>query len=224
MRILFASHLPPNDPGAGRLMLATLAKLRAAGHDARALAVCSDPSAVDVPYVRRILCHPEYRGAPIHFFAPTFDAASSAGPSFTQMTDRQLSDYRDILRIEFDREIDLYDPHVVHAQQLWLFAHLALESGVPYVASTTGEELELGAGDVRYRRYIVEAAENAGRILAHSDPAFAEVQSLVGDLEGRLRRSPLPDLDEAAGETWWWQSLPATYRETFVERFGQEPV
>lgn len=224
MRILFASHLSPHDPVAGRLMLATVAKLRAVGHDARALTVDGDPSQPDVPYVRRVLCHPEFRGAPIRFVAPSFNGRAGGGPSFAQLTDRQLSDYRDVLRIEFDREIDLYDPHVVHTQQLWLFSHLALEAGVPYAASTTGEELELCRHDARYRRYVVEAAENAGRILTHTDAAHAAVHELVGDLEGRVIRRPLPDMDDAVNETWWWQPLPAMYRETFVERFGQEPV
>jgi hypothetical protein len=223
MRILFASHLSPHDPVAGRIMLATLAKLRAAGHDARALTVCGDPTLSDVPYVRRVLCHPEYRAAPIHFVAPSFNGRIDGRPSFAQLTDRQLSDYRDVLRIEFDREIDLYDPHVVHTQQLWLFSHLALEAGVPYAVSTTGEELELGRNDARYRRYLVEAAENAGRVLTHTDAAHAAVLELVGDLEGRIIRRPLPDVDAAASEAWWWQPLPAMYRETFVERFGQEP-
>lgn len=224
MRILFASHLSPHDPVAGKIMLATLAKLRAAGHDVRALAVCGDPGLPDVPYVRRVLCHPEYRGAPIPFFAPSFNGrAVVVGPSFAQLTDRQLSDYRDVLRIEFDREIDLYDPHVVHTLQLWLFSHLALEAGVPYAASTTGEELETARQDARYRRYVVEAAENAGRILTHTDAAHQAVLELIGDPDGRVLRRPLPEAADGANEAWWWQPLPAMYRETYVERFGQEP-
>jgi len=222
MRILYATHLPPNDPVEGRLLLAAMARLRTAGHDVRAVAVDGDPKMPDVPYMRRVICHPEDRRAPIHFAAPSFDAAGSERPNFLQLTDRQLSDYRDVLRIEFDREIDLFDPHVVHTQQLWLFAHLALEAGVPYVASTTGQELTLGCDDARFRRYVTEAAENAGRILTHSDDADRQVRELVGDLEGRVLRITLPDV-EATNATWW-QALPTLYRETFVERFGMEPA
>jgi len=222
MRILYATHLPPNDPVAGRLLLAAMARLRTAGHDVRAVAVDGDPKMPDVPYMRRVICHPEDRRAPIHFAAPSFDAAGSERPNFLQLTDRQLSDYRDVLRIEFDREIDLFDPHVVHTQQLWLFAHLALEAGVPYVASTTGQELTLGRDDARFRRYVTEAAENAGRILTHSDDADRQVRELVGDLEGRVLRITLPDVE--ATNALWWQALPTLYRETFVERFGLEPT
>jgi hypothetical protein len=222
MRILFASHYSPDDPQAGPSILAAMARLRAAGHHVHVLVVDGNPTSSPLPNVRRVVCSADHPLAPIHFAAPSFDRRGAGRPSFAELSDRQLSDYRDVLRIEFDREIDLHDPHVVHTSQLWLFAHLALEAGVPYVASTTGEEFETCRTDARYRRFVVQAAENAGRILTHGDAAHAGVLELVGELEGRVRPFALPAADSAATGTWW-QPLPAIYRETFVERFGQEP-
>jgi hypothetical protein len=222
MRILFASHLSPDDPQCGSSIVAATNRLRAAGHHVHVLIVDGCPTSPERPNVRRVLCSSEHPLAPIHFPAPTFDRRSNGGPTFAELSDRQLSDYRDVLRIEFDREIDLHDPHVVHAAQLWLFAHLALEAGVPYVASTIGEEFDICRADARYRRFVVQAAENAGRILTHGDAAHAGVLELVGELEGRVRRFDLPDADGATTGPWW-QPLPTLYRETFVERFGREP-
>lgn len=223
MRILFATHIAPESAGgAGSALFTAMTRLRSAGHHVHVLTVEGNAAAPDLPYVRRVLCSSEQPLAPIHFPAPSFDGGANGRPNFAQLTDRQLSDYRDVLRIEFDREIDLHDPHIVHTSQLFLFAHLALEAGVPYVASAAGEELEASRADARYRRYVVQAAENAGRILTHSDAAHDGVIEMVGDLEGRVRRFPLPDGDSAA-PAGWWQPLASLYREVFVDRFGREP-
>jgi hypothetical protein len=221
MRILFASHLSPENVNGGGALFTAMARLRSAGHHVHMLTVEANAAAPDLPYVRRVLCSADYPLAPIHFAAPSFRENASGRKTFAALSDRQLSDYRDVLRIEFDREIDLHDPHVVHTSELWLFAHLALEAGVPYVSSARGDEIDLVRADPRYRRYVVQAAENAGRILTHSDTAHQGVVELVGELEGRVRRFPLPD--DAAAPNGWWKPLVDIYHETFVERFGQDP-
>lgn len=222
MRILFAGHAPLDDSPTGRAWRTALERLRAAGHDVRALVVDGNPQTPDRPHVRRVVCHGEAHGAPIRFTAPSFNGSDATGLNFAQLTDRQLSDYRDVLRIEFDREIDLHDPHIVHTQQLWLFAHLALEAGVPYTVSAHGDEFAIGRVDVRYKRFMIQAAENAGRILTHSDTAHSGVSELVGELEGRVRRFPAVHGDDPTTANWY-ATLPELYRETFVERFGREP-
>lgn len=222
MRILFAGHAPLDESPTGRAWRTALERLRAAGHDVRALVVDGDPQAPERPHIRRVVCHGEAQGAPLRFAAPSFNGSGATSLNFAEMTDRQLSEYRDVLRIEFDREIDLHDPHIVHTQQLWLFAHLALEAGVPYAVSAQGDEFAIGKADVRYRRFMIQAAENAGRILTHSDDAHAGVSELVGELEGRVRRCPTIQADDPATANWY-AALPGLYRETFVERFGSEP-
>ena len=47
----------------------------------------------------------------------------------------QISRYRDAWRRRLDREVDRFNPHVIHAGHLWWDAQLALETGVPYVVS-----------------------------------------------------------------------------------------
>ena len=222
MRILFAGHTPLDDSPTGRAWRTALERLRTAGHDVRALVVDGDPQNPERPHVRRVVCHGDAKGAPLRFTAPSFYTNGSGGLNFADLSDRQLSEYRDVLRIEFDREIDLHDPHIVHTQQLWLFAHLALEAGVPYTVSAHGDEFAVGRNDMRYKRFMIQAAENAGRILTHSDVAHSGVTELVGELEGRVRRFPTVDADDPAVANWH-TALPALYRETFVERFGREP-
>ena len=216
MRILLTSHEPLDVPGSGELVDQWTRGLTAAGHQVRVLAIDGVPTDDAEPNVRRIFCHATDRRAPLPFVRPTFAPTSDFGLNFTALTDRQLSDYRDLLRVELDREIDLYDPCIVHVQHVWLFGHLALEAGVPYVVSAHGEEFELARRDWRFRRYMQETAENACRILAHGEAAQIGVAQLVGDLEGRV-------VPQADARTAAHTSLPQLYREALVDRFGRLP-
>jgi hypothetical protein len=238
MRILITSHEPLDAGISGRAAHASAYGLAGAGHDVRVLVVDGNPNADHEPNVRRVLCHAADPRAPLRFGPPTFAAgAASAAPatgtaaagttvgaptSFATLTDRQLADYRDVLREEFDRQIDLHDPTIVHCQHVWLFGHLALEAGVPYVLSAYGLEFAAGRSDPRYRRFMLETAENAGRILTHDAAAGEGVAALVGDLEGRVVPFPLP-AEEALHSGRWWEQLPALYRNVVIERFGRMP-
>ena len=42
---------------------------------------------------------------------------------------------------DLDAQIDRFDPHVIHAQHIWVQGQLALETGVPYVLNAWGPEL-----------------------------------------------------------------------------------
>jgi len=219
MRILITSHEPFDAGISGRAAHASAYGLAEQGHDVHVLVVDGDPAVEHEPNVRRVLCHAVDPRAPLRFGPPTFDGEVGATP-FAALSDRQLADYRDVLREEFDRQIDLHDPSIVHCQHVWLFGHLALEAGVPYVLSAYGAEFAAGRADARYRRFMLEAAENAGRILTHDAAAAEGVAGLVGDLEGRVMPFPLPAAATLHSGRWWDQ-LPSLYRTVVVERFGR---
>jgi hypothetical protein len=213
MRILLTSHDPLDTPGPGKIVDDWARRLTAAGHQVRVLCVEGLPHAEKESHVRRVFCHPTDGRAPIKLVRPSLVAEPEEGARpFTSLTDRELSDYRDVLRVELDREIDLYDPCIVHVQHLWFFGHLALEAGVPYVVSAHGGEFNAGRSDVRFRRYMQETAENACRIFTHEVAAATGTAALVGSLEGRV--VPAPTTAE---------SLPNIYRAALEERFGRLP-
>ena len=220
MRILFTSHEPLDGPVSGRVVESAARGLASVGHQLRVLAVEDDASQELEPNVRRIICHATDPRAPFPHAMPSF-TPNGQGRSFAALNDRQLSDYRDLLRTEFDREVDLYDPCIVHVQHVWLFGHLALEAGIPYVLSAYPQEFETAKSDARFRRYMQETAENACRILAHGS-ALKHVRELVGDLEGRVVPFELPAV-ESLGKTRWWEPLPAMYQASLIERFGKLP-
>jgi len=165
MRILLTHHFPLDETAAGRLVTRLAQQLPAAGHEVRVLVVDDSLARPAPSFVRRLLCNPHEPQAELTFTLPRFANDEASELTFDQLGDDQLECYRESLRQALDDEVATFDPHVIHAQHLWIFGYLALEAGVPYVLTAYGPEIETANRDPRYRRYLTQAGENAGRIL-----------------------------------------------------------
>ncbi|MGD9647769.1 MAG: glycosyltransferase family 4 protein [Pirellulales bacterium] len=169
MRVLLTNHFPLHGSGTGTYTHDLAVGLLRAGHEVHALVVDSRADGDDPFPVRRVVCRPDDQTADLPFGFPCFTSHPQSTQSFYTLTDDQIGQYRQALRRHLDAEISDFDPHVVHAQHIWIMGHLVLEAGAPYVLSAQGTDLMGYAADARYRRFAAEAAENAGRILAASD-------------------------------------------------------
>ena len=217
MRIVLTSHLPPSLVSAGDsvagLPLASLAAgLTAAGHEVRVVMVLDDPQADDglpaTVRAERIICRPHDPAADLPFNLPAFDPGPAARQTFQQLSDSQLGAYRDCLRRRLDACIEAFDPHLIHCQQLWLFGHLALESGAPYLMTAQGPELQALQADPRCRRPLEEAVENAGGILASNTQVRAELLSVFPEAAELVLLEPTID------------RFTAIYQAILRRRFG----
>lgn len=155
-----------------------------------------------------------------------------------QWSDRDLLAYRAVLRQALDAEIEAFDPHIVHAQPIGVLAHLALEAGAAYVLTASGDELPVDRLDPRVQRFTIEAAENAGRIVAVSDAVRTAMIAAFGDLDGRIvllaadfaaadstamqlaASAPALRADTQAEAASWLVQL---YRQVLTDRFGYCP-
>ncbi|MBL8825732.1 MAG: glycosyltransferase [Planctomycetaceae bacterium] len=191
LRILLAHHAPLDDGAAGQTTRRLFDELRQHGHHVRLITIGDARSPVNVDH-----------------------CVINARTGFESFGDHELFDYRDRLRDVLDAEIRDFDPHVVHAQHAWLFAHLALEAGVPYVVNVWPAELTAVANDNRFQRIAHEAAENAGRLIM-SDPSLQPVVSAVFTGIDRERLVMLPPDDPA-----WLDHVLSAYRATLANRFG----
>lgn len=144
-----------------------------------------------------------------------------AGPPrrFTELTDAQIDAYRGELRRALDRAVETVNPDLIHVQHLWVQAHLALESGVPYLASTWGGELPVYQVDLRFRVFVDQAAENAGRIVADQESTRRDVLSTFGELEGRVVTADKAEQATREAPLSWLFRL---YREVIAERRGEK--
>jgi hypothetical protein len=227
MRILFMHHFPLGLGEAGQLVQQWARALVAAGHEARLLIIDDQTLGNESPAVDRIVCRAGDLKADLSFELPRFgtpqgDRQQSA---FTTLSDRQLAQYRDQVRRRLDAEIDRFDPHVIHAQHIWVQGQLALETGVPYVLNGWGPELIDYERDERYRSLADQAAENAGRILVPHESILRRVAEtfpiaadrvLVMSAELNLGDGPVTSSEGAAAS----EQLIAIYRSVLEERFG----
>jgi hypothetical protein len=210
MRILLTNHFPFEGSAAGALVLRLAQGFIDRGHSVRLLTVDRERSETCSFPVRTVVCNSAGETADLRFDVPRFRSEGDRHLTFHDLSNRQLSDYRQALREALDAEIADFDPHIIHAQHIWLQGHLVLEGGVPYVLTAWGPELEDAAWELRYRRYAQETAENAGQILAATAELAAAVHALFGDLEGRVLVVPPDDCDLAL----------TAYQQVLQSRFG----
>jgi hypothetical protein len=173
--------------------------------------------------VRRIVCRRDPAGADLPFEFPCFTSHPRSTQLFSALNDAQVAQYREVLRLALDDEVDEFNPHIVHCQHVWIFGHLALEAGVPYVLSTDGSELPMLSVDQRYARLAQEAAENAGRLIVSDEKLGAQIVKAFGDLDGRVLKLDVDTTSDHARQNWI-DNLLAVYHQVLTDRFGVAPV
>lgn len=222
MRILLANDSPLDQDSSSADTLALAQALLAAGHDVHAVLIDHLPVRdIGLP-ARRLICNSAAPQADLAFAAPAF----SGEKTFASLSTAQTAAYREALRRMLDDEIDAFDPQIIHCQHLWLLAHLALESGVPYIATAREVELAMYDQDPRWQRIVCEAAENAGRIIV-SDPSLAQrVHDRFGDLEGHVVVAPhlanIGSRSAADAAVDVASAATALYAEALDERLGRQ--
>jgi hypothetical protein len=214
MRLLLTQHTPILSESQGRYAEDLAAALRAAGHDARVL-LADVAAAQDEPLVRRVRCG-SAAGAEVPFGPPDFKPADAESPAFEAISEDQLTLYRDALRRALDAEVAAFDPHVIHCQHVWVQAQLSLETGVPYVITAWGPELDACQADERYCWIAEQAAENASRIFAADEPLR---QRVLGAFEGIRKRTLLtPAIQDPATAV---AELIPLYEDVLRNRFNE---
>lgn len=186
MRILLTSHLPIAQAGVGRYVGELAAAMQAAGHEVRTVAVGKHHESNGVQ-TRTITC---LDSAELPFDVPWFGIEPEGPTTFESLSTDELHQYRDVLRRVLDEEVEAFDPQVIHAQHVWLWGQLALESGVPYVLTAWGPELVSRARDDRYRPLADQAAENASRIFVPDEHIRKEVLDAFEDATQRTLLMP----------------------------------
>jgi hypothetical protein len=212
MRILLLHHFPLEEPPAGPWVERCAQVLSAGGHEVRAIVVDQRRLAGDRMRVRRVVCSSTETAADLPFDLPRFGSSPSVDQAhtFAKLSDQQVVAYRDALRSHLDAEVDAFDPHVIHAQHIWIGGQLALETGVPYVLNAWGPELLELATDPRYRRWVEQAAENAGQILAPDQTLLDQIVEMFEPESGAPSVMPpalqlaapacSPDAEQSAGK------------------------
>jgi hypothetical protein len=220
MRILLTHHLPLEGSATGEAARALARGLAEAGHEVLCLVVegrHNPPGAGHGFALERVRCSPGDPTADLAFDLPGIQPHPFTRLAFEDLSEFQLVEYRNALRRKLDRCVEQLNPHVIHCQHAWLFAHLALESGAPYLVTAQGPDLQIAATTPRYRRLVEQAMENAARILVHNQGVAGEVAKLFPDVQSRVQQVPSPTGDAIA--TSVKQHLDC-YKAALNQRYG----
>jgi hypothetical protein len=213
MRILLTHHFPLGVGKVGCYVAGLAQALQAAEHDVRVICVGGPPMWEGLE-LRSIAVGQGGSKFALPFGVPWFGVEPNGELTFESLSRDQLNAYRDVLRHELDVEVDTFDPQIIHAQHVWIWGQLALESGVPYVVNAWGAEFVSRARDDSYRMYVDQAAENAGRIFVPDEHVRREVLETFDDVA--LRTLLLADTVDVTLAS----ALADQYERVLDERFG----
>lgn len=230
MRILLMHHLPLAQSEAGRLVRQWARALEEAGHEARLLIVDEQGQDRETLSIERVVCRAGDAAADLPFAAPGFStpAGSPSPVTFDALTDRQLADYRELMRRRLDELVDRFDPHVIHVQHIWVQGQLSLETGVPYVLNAWEHELVEYERDARYRGLAEQAAENASWILVPDESVLRQIVDTFETAGERASVMPTElvacdSVDSRAARAEAAVRLVAIYQAVLDARFGKHP-
>ena len=226
MRILMMHHFPLAQSEAGRLAWRWARALDAAGHNVQLLIVDKHRRESEPLAVERVICRDGDIAADLPFAPPQFSTADGSKPQLTfgALSDSQLAGYREQVRRRLDSIIDRFDPHLIHAQHIWIQGQLGLETGVPYVLNAWNAELIDYESQPRYRALADQAAENAGRILVPDDGLLRRVVAMFDVARERMLVMPAELMpSEPADSSATSNRLLEIYQAVLDERFGKRP-
>lgn len=224
MRILLLHHGPLAQSAVGWLAWHWAQGLRAVSDEVQLLIV-DDAHRFGEPLpIERVVCGDD-PNADLRFGLPRFSAERGTGPTYGALSRNELAEYRERLRRRLDAVVFRFDPHVIHAQHVWLFGQLALETGVPYVVSAWPDELVDSRESEVLAALSEQAADNASRILVADEATRGQVEARFGAAREHTtivppevlldREGVTEDAQRAAGR--WLHEL---YEAVLKERFG----
>ncbi|MBI1850874.1 MAG: glycosyltransferase [Planctomycetes bacterium] len=189
LRIIVVNHFPLEGSGSGTYVRSIAAELHRRGHAVRVIAPDHDlprgyPFEVDTIRFRRDGDGPAEGVIPFNF--PCFTTHPRSQVKFADLSDSQLTQYREAFRVAITAAVRAHRPDVLHGQHLWIATGAAARTGIPLVATCHGTDLLGLDGDPRGRGDAEEAARGARRVLAVSSWVAERVQERLSVLRERV--------------------------------------
>ena len=211
LRVLLTSHEPLGQGLGGQEVVRLAGGLARWGHQVRVLLADSsgakeqadstgpkeDEEGRSAFSVRRLICRPQYPKADLAMHLPCFDPGPD-GVHFCQLSEDQWQSYEMRFRQALQEELQGFDPQVIHCQYAWIHAGLALETGLPYLISVWGPELEVAGRDRRFQALVEQTTAAAGRLLVPEPSLALRLPAAARRTPGRVVVPPLHLEDEAS--------------------------
>jgi glycosyltransferase involved in cell wall biosynthesis len=187
VRVLIPNHFPLQGSGSGTYTLNVAQELLRAGH--QALAIVPDHCQVQgYPFaVKTIIFSDGHNENPaLHFNFPCFTTHPRSTTTFYELTNAQVQAYVQAWQQALDEVVAEFRPHVIHANHVWVAAHAARQTGLPYVITCHGTDLMGFRQGPRYRNMALTAAARAKGIVAISRQVAADALQTYSLPEDRV--------------------------------------
>lgn len=188
MKILLINHFPLEGSGSGTYTRNIAVHLTKLGHQVSIvfpenIHAFSSPDGVRTHPV--FFTGKETNEGALPFNFPCFTTHPRSTFTFHEMSETQKIDYLSTFEGEIKREIDLFQPDIIHTQHIWLLSYVVSKLGYPYVVTAHGTDLMGYRKSEQFRDFADIAAANAGRVIVISEDIEKQVLGLFPHCQGK---------------------------------------
>jgi len=180
MKILLVNHFPLEGSGSGTYTRNVAVHLSKLGH---AVSIIFPENSQEFLIPEGVKVHPVFftgneeieNALPFNF--PCFTTHPRSTFTFYDMTPLQKSAYLSTFEDEIAKEIEDFQPDIIHAQHIWILSQIVSKFGCPFLMTAHGTDLMGYQKAPDFRRFSDEAVEKASKIIVISE----DIDQLVAD-------------------------------------------
>jgi len=180
MKILLVNHFPLEGSGSGTYTRNVAVHLSKLGH---AVSIIFPENSQDFLIPEGVKAHPVFftgneeieNALPFNF--PCFTTHPRSTFTFYDMTPSQNSAYLSTFEDEIAKEIEDFQPDIIHAQHIWILSQIVSKFCYPFLITAHGTDLMGYQKAPDYRLYADEAVEKASKIIVISE----DIEQLVSE-------------------------------------------
>lgn len=191
MRVLIPNHFPLEGSGSGIYTQNVAREVVAKGHEALVITPGHDEQTGFPFEVRTVLFTPtdgppdDQERLPFNF--PCFTTHPASTTTFADLDAAQQDAYVGAFQAAIDAALVDWQPDIIHAQHLWVTAHTARMTSLPYVATAHGTDLMGFRKFKSWTSLALDGARNAQAIIAISRQVSRNTQDLYDIPEEQIR-------------------------------------
>lgn len=169
MRIMIINHFPLEGSGSGTYTKSVAAGLSRMGHDVKVIFPEHEEKKYDEFLSRAILFNNgSNSNYEIEFNFPCFITHPKSNIKFSELNNEQMWKYIDTFTKIVKEEVINFEPDIIHCQHIWISSYIASKTGVPYIITAHGTEVEAFERNPQYHCFALEGAANAEKIITIS--------------------------------------------------------
>lgn len=190
MRILHLLSQRPDSTGSGTMLQSILTESEKSGHENMVVAGIQEGSLPIFPGLSHLRTRfVTFGGGDLPFPIPGMsDVMPYPSMRFSDLTDRQLSSYREAFRTAVLEAAARFRPDIIHSNHLWLVTSLARRSlpGIPMVATCHGTDLRQMHTCPGFRQEVVSGCSGLDGVFALYSGQAEEIRQVYGIPAGRI--------------------------------------